>query len=507
MSVGERIGSRTGAALRAAVAAYVTRGLSLLLGLVVTPVVLASIGRETYGYWVIVGSVIGYVGMVDFGITGSVATLIAREQRDPASVSRIVTNALLALSGAGLLAVVLAFCAALLAPAVLRLEPDSIGLVRALIVLAGLGLGLSFPVRALKAAFRGTQRIALLRIVEFILSLFRIGLLLLLLHVGAGVFALPWSTVAASVLSTVVFLWLAKGQIRGLRLARDLLASGEVRRILGVSAWWFLGSLGALFIYQTDNIVVGRYLGPVAVTAYALTHRLPELVRGQLYQLNLAISPGIGDLVGRGEVEKLREIFPAALRIILFLGISAAALIIVLNRPFVTLWVGKENYAGDRLTLIFSLTLVYLLVFHTSSIILTNHLDLKVLATTRFVEGVLNLGLSLLLVGTFGTVGVAAATLIAGLATSGWFLLARAFRVMGVSPAAALGRIGVPTAIFCLVAVVTVTLAPELSDASWPRVLTVGGILGLWLAAMGWIVLLPRQFILQRVRRTAGMPT
>ena len=492
--------SRTAAALRAALASYVTRFITLLLGFVVTPIVLAQIGRETYGYWVIVGSVIGYVGMVDFGITGSVATLIAREQHHPEAVSRTVSNALVALTAARVLAVIGSAIAVVVAPGLLRLTPASAPMVCKLILLAGTGLALSFPVRALKAALRGVQRIATLRLTEFGLALFRIALMLALLYLGNGVYSLPWSTIAASILGFLVLWPLAGKSVPGFKPSLALVSRREIREILGVSAWWFLGSLGALFIYQTDNIVVGRYIGATAVTVYALTFRIPNMVRGQLYQLNLSLAPGIGNLVGTGRNEQLRALYPQLLRITLFLGITAAALVFKLNRSLVSLWVGPENYGGDLLTLIFSVGVVYLLVFHLSSVILTNYLDLKVLAGTRFVEGIVNLVLSLVLVGRFGMLGVAAATLAAGFLTTAWFLPSRASRLVGLPLGELLGQVLPRGSLFLIVAVVVVLVTPESPQPSWLR----AGVTACWvsfvLVVAGWFILLPRQVVLKRLQ-------
>jgi len=495
-----KVRSRTAAAIRAVGASYLTRALTIVISFVVTPIVLGYIGRDLYGFWVIVGSVIGYVGMVDFGVTGSVGTLIARQQGNIDDVNRIAVNALVVHLGTGVVALLLAGGASVFAPPFLNVPVDQHHLIAKLILLAGAGLALSFPVQTLKAVLRGTQRIATLRIVEFLLMLGRTGLILFLLFQGHSIMALPLSTIASSLLGLVVFFWLTARKVPGFRMRIGDLSTSQIGPILSVSAWWFLGNLGALFIYQTDNIVLGKFLGSAAVTTYALTFRVPELVRGQIYQLNMAVAPGVGDLVGRGETERLRELFVSGTRIVLFLGISAAVMIVKFNRGFVTLWVGEENYGGDLLTVVFSSSLVYLVMFHLSSIILTNFLDLKVLATTRFIEGSINLVLSLVFVQRFGMLGVAVATLLTGLLTSAWFLPMRVCNILGLESWEYWRPIVFSGGPFLVVAIVGCVFVPGYGEPTWFGLGWRGFALGVWLCIAGWSMLLPKEEIRMRLR-------
>jgi len=490
--------SRTAAAFRAVGASYVTKAVTILLGFVVTPIVLGYVGRDLYGFWVIVGSVIGYVGMVDFGVTGSVATLIARQQGSIESVNRISTNALVVNVATGCVAFLLALVTSRFGPDFLNVSPEQHTLFSNLILLAGTGLAISFPVRTLKAVFRGTQRIATLRVVEFFLMLVRTCLMLFLLFLGSGIMALPLSAVASSVLSLFVFSILTRRRIPGFRIRISAVAVEELGPILSVSAWWFLGNLSALLIYQTDNIILGKYLGSGAVTTYALTYRASEMIRAQIYQLNIAVTPGLGELVGRNDLDRLRKLYLSGFRVMLFLGVAAAILILKLNRGFVTLWVGGENYGGNALNAIFCASLAYLVVFHVTSVFLTNLLELKVMAGARVLEGILNLVLSLLLVRTFGLLGVAAGTLIAGLLTSAWYLPRIAFNRLQIDGRRWVREISGRMLIFLAGAAIVYWTVPDYSEASWGGLVWRGLVLSVGLILVGWWSIFPRAEVMRR---------
>jgi O-antigen/teichoic acid export membrane protein len=64
-------------ALISAVSNYVGQGFELALGFLLTPVVLHFLGRTDYGLWSLVGPVVAYGTLLDFGISSTVTKHIA----------------------------------------------------------------------------------------------------------------------------------------------------------------------------------------------------------------------------------------------------------------------------------------------------------------------------------------------------------------------------------------------------------------------------------------------
>src|ERR687895_2651295 len=53
---------------------------TLASGLVVTPIIVAALGTEQFGIWALIGSILGFIGLLDLGIGPSVIRFAA-EQR------------------------------------------------------------------------------------------------------------------------------------------------------------------------------------------------------------------------------------------------------------------------------------------------------------------------------------------------------------------------------------------------------------------------------------------
>lgn len=80
--------------------------LSAVIGFLLSPVIVRELGDSAYGIWVLIASMIGYLGLLDLGVRGAVVRYIARfhAQGDHASASAIASTALALFTGLGLLA-------------------------------------------------------------------------------------------------------------------------------------------------------------------------------------------------------------------------------------------------------------------------------------------------------------------------------------------------------------------------------------------------------------------
>src|SRR5947209_11199940 len=66
------------------------------IGFAMSPFLVARLGDSVYGVWVLVGSLVGYLGLLDFGITHSTVKYIAEYRALGAqkSINRLVTTSI-----------------------------------------------------------------------------------------------------------------------------------------------------------------------------------------------------------------------------------------------------------------------------------------------------------------------------------------------------------------------------------------------------------------------------
>ena len=396
--------------------------LTKLIGFVVTPIVLSYLGKNDYGVWIIIGSFIGYMGLMDFGITGSVTQLIAKNnnEEDKVKINSIVNNSFFLQIIIGVIIILIGVACSFFFPEWFNIESDSKDIIWLVFLLAAVGYGISLPPRTLQGLIQGRQYISLAIWLEFFLFISTTLLNLLMLELGFGLLALPIGTIAIRLVSYFLFFKIAKKTFPDLELSISYFNWKEAKGIFKVSSVWFIGGMSAVIIYSSDTMIIGSIIGTGIVTTYVLTYRLSEVFRHFIYTIGGTAMPGLGQLSGQGEVEKVKNIFFKMFPFVINTTLSAMLFLIFFNKEFVRIWVGSEFYGGDDLNTVFAFTLFTTVIFYNFSIILSSGLNLKAIAISRSIEAALNIIISLILVHKLGLLGVALGTVIASILTSFW---------------------------------------------------------------------------------------
>ena len=93
---------------RNAIGIYAVYAAAMVSGLVVTPILLDSIGTEAFGIWAFIGGITIYLAVLDIGLGPSVVrfTAEAHGRRDPEEINRVASVALVLYAAIGVLTLV-----------------------------------------------------------------------------------------------------------------------------------------------------------------------------------------------------------------------------------------------------------------------------------------------------------------------------------------------------------------------------------------------------------------
>lgn len=476
-------------------AGFGTTGVTMLVSFVVTPVILRFLGREAYGTWAIIAQLVGYVTVVDIGMGSGVQAYVSQlaHKGDKQTLGQILSTGVLVelLFGVVFIGIGLALLPFL--SHLVGAENVPLSIIRFTFVVAVFSRAFQALVSVFEMYLMGHQFIATCQYIGLGACLLQSGLMVVLMYFGFGLLALPYSMLASEVATLLVELVLMRRLTPGARCSPRLVRKAWLKKLVNFSAWGVAGRAASHLVHNTDNLVIGHFLGASQVTTYVLTRRLPELVRLQLVdRIVRAVRPGLGDLFGRGQFGPLQRTFTQGMRAFLAFSVCSALLIGFVAERFLALWVGPINYGGPVLVVVTAATLVVGSLFRWSAAVLSAALDVKSIALVRLVEGVLNLGLSISFVKMgLGLVGVALGTLVSSALTSSGYLTLRALRAcrMGVG---GFVRDVLPRTLVLAVAMATtcrlLAACQPLARTSW---WSLGGYVALaGLAALAWCILL-----------------
>jgi membrane protein EpsK len=466
-------------------------GISVLVGIWLTPYLIRRLGVGAYGLIPLTTSVTSYLAIFTVALNSAVGRFmtIALDRKDETQANRVFNTSfwgsaaiLLLISGPCLW---LAFHADLLFQVPEGSERDATRLFLATIVVFFLTtIGSAFSVSSF---CRG--RFDLLNGVNILNTLVRVAFIVLFFnwftprvwHVGCAM-------VTAMVVSTLGAVWIWRRLTPMLRLRPSFFSLVSLREMAGTGSWIVVNMVGALLYLSIDLIVVNRIVGPEATGRYGAVMTWSALLRGLGGAVGGVFGPTIITLHSQGDTGGLVQYSRRAVKFIGLVLSIPIGLICGMSKPLLHLWLGDEFTALAPLlslmTFHLSVNLAVLPLFNIQ--VATNRVRLPGIVTC--VMGMLNLALAVVLAGPagWGMYGVAAAGAIMLTAKNLAFTPVYAARVLKVRRDTFFVEIAPLIGVTLAVAGLGWLLSRQLDIRSWFGLVGVGS--GLAAAAAGFIL-------------------
>jgi O-antigen/teichoic acid export membrane protein len=432
----------------ATVSNYAGRLVSLATWFVLTPLMLTRLGPTEYGLWVLVGSLVAYGWLLNAGIQGAIIRYVAacRARGDADLASRVVATSLCCDSILGLLAIALSVAVAPLVPTLFQIPPAEEPTTRWLVVLMGVGIGVTIPCEVGGAVLRGLHRYDLSNLVDGIATLLNVGAIVMVLLAGGGLLAVVTVGIPVTLSSQVLSVALSRKMAPDLRWRWRDIDPKLVPSIIRFSWPLVLSQTATLLQRKSDEIVIAVFLPVSFVTPYSLAHRLSDICRDLTKQFTAPFLPLASELDARHDSVRLRSLFVGGVRLSLAMYLPLALTATVLARPILRLWVGPAYADNVVLVAILSLAGVMVSTEWLATAVLQGMARHRRQGVVAFAASVGNVAVSAVLVTRLGLLGVALGTLLAA-AVEYAIVMPYAARVIGVSMGDWLRRILVPTCV------------------------------------------------------------
>ncbi len=401
-------------------------------GFIMTPVILGYLGAGLYGLWAVLGAMAGYGALLDLGIAAAVTKYVAeyRARGDHDALGRMVSTAAALYLGLGLCALVLFVALAPWVPSVLNVPAAQRDVAVDLTRVVGLAVAVAIPAVLTNAILRGVQRFGLANLIAVTGTLLGALAAVVVIARDAGILWLAAVAVPITVLTQVPAVVLVRRALPGLALNVRWVTWREAMRLLSYSWSLFVGQAVGQLHGKTDEIVIGARMPVADVTPYAVARRLsdvPQLVSAQFTKTLLPIASSTHAVAE----DRLTAVYLVGLRVSLALFIPLGIVVAVFAGPILTVWVGSEHATGTLVVQILVLAGLLDTTLWPAAAVLQGMNRHRLLAAATAASGVMNLVLSLALVGPYGATGVAVGTLIPTVAEVAFVVTPLTLRALG----------------------------------------------------------------------------
>jgi O-antigen/teichoic acid export membrane protein len=330
----------------------VARGLGAIVGLITVPLLLDYLGKERYGLWSAITTLVAWATLFDCGIANGLVNCIARAhgREDREEAGRQVSTALALLLG---IAVVLGVAVVLGTPLVRWSDLLSAGgvadeaTVRGAVIAALGTLVVGVPLSAVPQIYSGYQKAYVTNAFFLVGTIAGLLALLLALRAGMGMSTLVASFGLASILSSALGLVYAFASMPWLRFRISRVSRDAARALTSRSFPIFLFQIGALAVNETQVIILARRTSLDLVAEYAILMRLYILAMGVIQVSTVSFVPSFREAHERADHAWLRASFRTFVRTRLLLASGAALVLLLMGNRILEAWLGRTDVAFD----------------------------------------------------------------------------------------------------------------------------------------------------------------
>jgi O-antigen/teichoic acid export membrane protein len=396
----------------------------LLVGLLVTPYVLHTLGLARFGLWAFLSSLVAFTGFLSFGLArGSIRFIAFHSERNELNVAQgIVTYgvlwhlaALFALTPVAWLVGRALFPHLNIAPGLIATAETVFPLLLATSLLAA-------TTRPLASLLMGLERMWITSSAAIVSQVVYAALVVVLLSQGAGLYSLLVASAAQVFVQAGIYYLTCKrilGSVFANPFALDPIVLKDLIRFGG---WIQLTTLAGFVNDKADALVIGAWVNLQSVGSYAIGTRVAQLARIIPLTLLPPLFPAAASIHAQGDDERLRRTLLQSSRLVGFLSLGIGGFVVSASSLIVTLWLGRSY---PDVVWITSVMVIAYMIHNLTGVGTT---VISAIGKPRYeseyavISMGLNIGGTVALAPFFGLKGIVGATAVAMAASSIFFL-------------------------------------------------------------------------------------
>jgi O-antigen/teichoic acid export membrane protein len=414
--------SRLRRAVHGVVSSYVLLGAAAIYSLASVPVALHYLDAKRFGLWAVMGTLSGYLSLIDAGMTSAAARLVVdyKDDRNGGCYGGFIKSGWLVFSLQGAVIFGIGLSLAGVFARLLAIEPDlQTEFIRLVNWQCGC-LTLLFATRIWSLILNANQRMDLSNYAGVGGFAINFSAQWIFFHYGFGVLSLALGAITSAVFTSSF----QAGACARLRLLPDAGHWGSVSRryfleIAGYGKDLFLVSVGTQLIMASQTIVVTRMLGLEAVAMWNVGLRVFSLLNQLIWRVADMSASAFAEMLARGEITRLRDRYQTISTLSLSLSAVVAVSYALCNSQFILIWThGRFHWPALNDCLLALWTIILAAVHcHSGFVMVTKQIGF--MRYIYFAEGLVFIAVSFLVARAGGLAAIIGSSVVCSLLFSG----------------------------------------------------------------------------------------
>lgn len=390
--------------LSASFLSQIVAGISILL---LTPILLRSLGENSFGIYGILLNIIALSSVFDFGLNiGLLRKLIHEKERIGYLINTVFFFYILLF-----LLAIPAFYFLYRFDILKSNEQYFLTAFFTALIIAQNMLAVFFDVM-----IQSTNKIFVGKIIRIGKTVIEFFVLYLLSSFGS----LKWillGTAGVNFLYLIVLSQYARREVK-YKLSFLWIKWEVLMRHIRYSFWYFQSTISSVLVYNAQIVLIGAMVAPASVSRYFMVMRFFEMIRMGMGNFTIVLLPSLSMLQASAAWHQLKQMFVRVLRRVTLLVVFAIAAILTIGESIFIYWSKYNDAETLGLFRWYTILIGLLLIENVAVVFLAAFKFNKLPSIVGIIQGVLGLLLTWLMVPVWGIAGAVMGSVIALLCTN-----------------------------------------------------------------------------------------
>lgn len=328
---------------------------NVIIAFVMSPIYIKALGNRDYGLWELVLSVVGYMGLIDLGMGGSLVRFvsIADGRQDKQDLQQTISTACFFFIPAGILAFVLFSLFSFLPGLVAGEEIGDINYIGTVFLLLGFNAGILFPMQVFTATLTGLQKHYFLNSVRVVLLIGRsvISYFLLVRYPGKGLLILAILQPCYTIIQFILFACAVIFDKKIPKFSLSSVSKTKARDIIIFSLKSAVMRVASRLQNQSVPLIIGHVIGLGHIVYFVIPNRLVDYAKGFSQAIGFPLVPYFGATIGSGREQLLIRSWLNTTFVLQIVSLAMPIMLFFCGETFLELWIGREYSNAGRLVL------------------------------------------------------------------------------------------------------------------------------------------------------------
>lgn len=397
-----------------ALLSYVNMALHILIGLVYVPLLLHYLSVDEYGLYQLIGSLVAYLSVMDFGLSGTITRYYSQRLalNDEKGQENVLAIAMIIYLGIGVMIIIAGIILYQLLDTIYGATLSSHEMVsaKAMMVLLIINVALTIPSHVFTSAITSHEQFVFLRLVTIVRSIMNPIIVLAVLQFKAEALSVVQVQVVLNVVVILCNIWYARHKIQ-IKIHLHTFDGALIKSMFAFSFFIFLNAIVDQVYWKTGQLILGAVSGTAAVAVFSIAIQITQYYLQFSTGINGVFLPRLSKLAAiSDDMREINSMFMRVGRIqYSLLGLIFTGFILF-GQAFLFLWVGEALSGAYMMTLVIMIPLTIPLIQNLGILILQAKNKHAFRSIVYVIIAVVNVAISIPLAKRYGGLGCAIAT-------------------------------------------------------------------------------------------------